>query len=104
MILLIKCHLTPDCSRAGTVPATQRTSSDLAFFSAPDPTFYHEYIYYQGSGNETISDHTFSLVNVNHKIPLISSHDFYIINTALKISETTRSLKTLLQKLIRTVI
>ena len=46
MIHLMKCLLTPDCSRAGTVPATQRTSPDPAFSSAPDPTHYHEYIYY----------------------------------------------------------
>ena len=46
MIILIKCPLTQDCSRAGTVPATQRTSSDPALFSAPDPTHYREYIYY----------------------------------------------------------
>ena len=42
----MKCPLTPDCSRAGAVPATQRTSSDPALFSAPDPTHYREYIYY----------------------------------------------------------
>ena len=42
----MKCPLTLDCSRAGTVPATQRTSSDPALFSAPDPTHYREYIYY----------------------------------------------------------
>ena len=46
MILLMKCLLTPDCSRAGAVPATQRTSPDPAFFSAPGPTHYREYIYY----------------------------------------------------------
>ena len=45
MILLMKCLLTPDCSRVGAVPATQRTSPDPAFFSAPDPT-HREYIYY----------------------------------------------------------
>ena len=28
----MKCLLTPDCSRAGAVPATQRTSPDPAFF------------------------------------------------------------------------
>ena len=43
MILLMKCLLTPDCNRAGAVPATQRTSHDPAFFSAPDPTHYREY-------------------------------------------------------------
>ena len=32
-----------DCSRAGAVPATQRTSPDPALFSAPDPTYYCEY-------------------------------------------------------------
>ena len=42
----MKYPLTPDCSRAGAVPATQRTSSDPALFSAPDPTHYREYIYY----------------------------------------------------------
>ena len=42
----MKCPLTSDCSRAGAVPATQRTSSDPALFSAPDPTHYREYIYY----------------------------------------------------------
>ena len=42
----MKCPLTPDCSRAGAVPATQRTSPDPALFSAPDPTHYREYIYY----------------------------------------------------------
>ena len=31
-----KCLLTPDCSRA-----------DAAFFPSPDPTHYHEYIYYR---------------------------------------------------------
>ena len=46
MILLMQCPLTPDYSRAGAVPATQRTSHDPAFFSAPDPTHYREYIYY----------------------------------------------------------
>ena len=46
MILLMKCLLTPDCTRAGTVPATLRTSPDPAFFSAPDHTHYPEYIYY----------------------------------------------------------
>ena len=42
----MKCPLTPDCSGAGAVPATQRSSSDPALFSAPDPTHYREYIYY----------------------------------------------------------
>ena len=42
----MKCPLTPDCSRAGAVPATQRTSADPALISAPDPTHYREYIYY----------------------------------------------------------
>ena len=42
----MKCPLTPDCSRAGAVSATQRTSPDPALFSAPDPTHYREYIYY----------------------------------------------------------
>ena len=46
MIILMKCPLTSDCSRAGAVPATQRTSPDPALFSAPDPTHYREYIYY----------------------------------------------------------
>ena len=45
-MIFLMCLLTPDCSRAGAVPVTQRTSSDPAFFSAPDPTHYHEYIYY----------------------------------------------------------
>ena len=44
--LSLKCPLTPDCSRAGAVPATQRTSPDPALFSAPDHTHYREYIYY----------------------------------------------------------
>ena len=35
-----------DCSRAGAVPATQRTSPDPDVFSAPDPTRYREYICY----------------------------------------------------------
>ena len=39
----MKCPLTPDCSRAGGVPATQRNP---ALFSTPDPTHYREYIYY----------------------------------------------------------
>ena len=42
----MKCPLTPDCSRAGAVPATQRTSSDPALFSAPDPTHYREFYYH----------------------------------------------------------
>ena len=46
MILLMKCLLSPDCSRAGAVPATQQTSPDPALFSAPGPTHYREYIYY----------------------------------------------------------
>ena len=43
MILLMKYFLTPDCSRAVAVPATQQTSPDPAFFSAPDSTHYREY-------------------------------------------------------------
>ena len=43
MILLMKCPLTPDYSRAGAVPATQRTSPNPALFSAPDPTHYREW-------------------------------------------------------------
>ena len=42
----MNCLLTPDCSRAGAAPATQRTSPDPAFFSYPDLTHYREYIYY----------------------------------------------------------
>ena len=46
MIPLMKCLLTPDCSRADAVPATQQTSPDPAFFSAAAPAHYREYIYY----------------------------------------------------------
>ena len=43
----MKCLRTLDCSRAGIVPATQQTSPDPAFFSAPYHTHYREYIYYR---------------------------------------------------------
>ena len=45
-IFLVKCLLTLDCSRAGAVPATHQNFPCPAFFSAPDPTHYCEYIYY----------------------------------------------------------
>ena len=46
MIILMIGPQTSDCSRAGAVPATQRTSPDPVLFPTPDSTHYREYIYY----------------------------------------------------------